>query len=90
MQRHAPYFILHDKYIMQVPHIKSFTGTASVVQCACESAFVSMDAESNQGPDLDSGIRFFYQKLYYMYIVRSACKLRARRTEYKSVFFHTT
>ncbi len=25
-----------------------------------------------------------------LYIVRSACKLRARRTEYKSVFFHTT
>ncbi len=25
-----------------------------------------------------------------VYIVRSACKLRARRTEYKSVFFHTT
>ncbi len=24
------------------------------------------------------------------YYVRSACKLRARRTEYKSVFFHTT
>jgi hypothetical protein len=25
-----------------------------------------------------------------LYIVRSACKLRARRTEYKSVFFYTT
>ncbi len=25
-----------------------------------------------------------------VYSVRSACKLRARRTEYKSVFFHTT
>ncbi len=28
--------------------------------------------------------------LSYKYSVRSACKLRARRTEYKSVFFHTT
>jgi hypothetical protein len=25
-----------------------------------------------------------------IYTVRSGCKLRARRTEYKSVFFHTT
>ncbi len=30
-------------------------------------------------------------KYIYIYIVRSACKLRARRTVYKSVFFfHTT
>ena len=27
---------------------------------------------------------------HLLYTVRSACKLRARRTEYKSVFFHTT
>ncbi len=29
-------------------------------------------------------------KIKFIYTVRSACKLRARRTEYKSVFFHTT
>ncbi len=34
--------------------------------------------------------RVIYDCLYLLYIVRSACKLRARRTEYKSVFFHTT
>jgi hypothetical protein len=39
------------------------------------------------------GTRFLYVCIVQVcihYIVRSACKLRARRTEYKSVFFHTT
>ncbi len=70
MQRHASYLTFAwQMYHAYVPHTKSFTVTASVVQCACGSAFVSMGAESNQGPDLDSGIRFFYQKLYYMSII---------------------
>ncbi len=53
---------------------------------------------SGSGPDVDldciTGMNHSLLKtmplISYIHIVRSACKLRARRTGYKSVFFYTT